>query len=129
MRCTHTTTPAPTTKPTIANSTSAVIHWATIEKGTAKEQENQAPLQQRLAVQDLHGHDTSPNGERSPILPGLSTRSIHASFTRCRTSIPPARGCSLRHEAGAVEADTMVVRQVAAGGEHGTLHTNVPQAT
>ena len=66
----------------------------------------------------------SPNGWRRPSLPGLRIPfGSSASFTAAARRAGAER---LGHEPGAVEADAVVVREVAAAGEHGAL-AGVPQ--
>ena len=67
-----------------------------------------------------HGHAGSPNGEARPSLPGLRIP-FGSSACLMSHSMSNAGAECLRREAGPVETDAVVVRQVAAVGEHRPL--------
>ena len=83
------------------------------------------PVEARSTAGRAHGQSTAPNGESRPSLPGLRMPcGSSACFTAASTT--NAGPSASRDEAAAVQADAVVVRQVAAVGQHGPL-SGVPQ--
>ena len=137
-RCTHAAQPAPRTNPTTAPSVSQVAstessrlsaaHRAASENGTANTSATRAAGADGVPVPALAhgvGHGGGPNGDGRPSLPGLR---MPCGSSACLTapSTPIAGAERLGHEAAAVDADAVVVREVAAVGQHGAL-AGVPQ--
>ena len=99
-------------------------HLAANENGTANTSATDATGADRPPV-EVHGHSTVSNGWRRPSLPGLRMPfGSSASFTALQHVELGAE--RLGHEPRAVQPDAVVVRQVAAGGEHGAL-AGIPQ--
>ena len=134
-RCTHAAQPAPSTNPisapienqsaSVSSSRLSAAQRAAIENGTANTSAHERTGLEGVDVPPrlhgrAHGHAGSPNGDGRPSLPGLR---IPFGSSACLTATQHVerRAERLGDEAGAVEADAVMVREVAAAGEHGAL--------